>query len=610
MELAKQKRGAERISRDDLPKLGEFYWVKFVPDGDDDPEKRDEKKVREDLFCVSHVASNHVAFERQRGSDYRRAETSSDTVRYKFKDILTQTRPAPEWRDVLQKRMNEKQRELQNAVALIADTCRDACLVREAAESQVETLALTTQRADPKQLKASLLALKQKQFPEATKRVDLIVSDIVALQRMLVMPHSVAFDTLKGAMEKVDERLFALELYAGLLEKVKCIRKGKPAESETPITLRQMLRFMDEETLIDYDKGGADFSHLEKFDEWIAKDENLNRIAPEPRCVVAFKVRRERKDYGHADDVATCLAHMRWWKEDETTYLLLRNGTMVWRLMCEQDFEPRLIPLHDELDAQYLESEWFTPKGGKWHDREERKRQVSPDDFSYDDHTEKRRKLVMQYNRIMFLMQGLLDRSEVFHPHPPISLGDNDQLARYVRIVRDEETGLPSANPPKWEDYRDEKNRAVAVGCFVFCNVAEEESGRYTHERNRPKYGHDAAKRPKICLVSRVSRDKKTVTLRWKLGNRITVERRLDYNRPVPNKPNYYYTTPIETNHGMRYGVQRVPMEKVFAVEAYRPGDYKPFLCDAYLKGAYLKWAPALLAAEDFHRERRAKQSK
>jgi hypothetical protein len=39
-------------------------------------------------------------------------------------------------------------------------------------------------------------------------------------------------------------------------------------------------------------------------------------------------------------------------------------------------------------------------------------------------------------------------------------------------------------------------------------------------------------------------------------------------------------------------------------VAAYRPGDYKPFLCDAHLKGAYLRWAPALLSAERWHMER------
>lgn len=33
---------------------------------------------------------------------------------------------------------------------------------------------------------------------------------------------------------------------------------------------------------------------------------------------------------------------------------------------------------------------------------------------------------------------------------------------------------------------------------------------------------------------------------------------------------------------------------------AYVAGEYKAFLCDHYLKGAYLKWAPQLIGAEQW----------
>lgn len=40
---------------------------------------------------------------------------------------------------------------------------------------------------------------------------------------------------------------------------------------------------------------------------------------------------------------------------------------------------------------------------------------------------------------------------------------------------------------------------------------------------------------------------------------------------------------------------------KVLNVSAYTPGDYKRFYGDPRTRAEYLKWAPLLLAAEDWH---------
>jgi hypothetical protein len=36
-------------------------------------------------------------------------------------------------------------------------------------------------------------------------------------------------------------------------------------------------------------------------------------------------------------------------------------------------------------------------------------------------------------------------------------------------------------------------------------------------------------------------------------------------------------------------------------VSAYKPGDYKRFFSDPRTRKEYLKWAPLMLAAEDYH---------
>jgi hypothetical protein len=44
-----------------------------------------------------------------------------------------------------------------------------------------------------------------------------------------------------------------------------------------------------------------------------------------------------------------------------------------------------------------------------------------------------------------------------------------------------------------------------------------------------------------------------------------------------------------------------VPSTELFNVSAYRPGDFKRFYADPRTRQAYLKWAPLMLAAEDYH---------
>jgi hypothetical protein len=596
MQLEPTNNKAQRVSNDDLPPLGSWHWCKFNTESDDDSSKKIEV---EELCCVAHIASNHV-----RVSYYKGDERSRSSIRYKFDEWLTHTRPAPEWRDVIQKRLVEKQNELQAAVKALADICTQAHLVRDIAESPVETLALTTRRESPHELKQKLIALKETQFPAAQQNVERITQQLVCLQKSLFLTEKANFERLGKSMTSLDERLFALELYAGLVESVTQIRKGKPADAETPITIRQMLRYMDEETLIDYDKGGMDFGNIKDFDRWVSRDENLHRVAPETRCVVAFRIRRNYKDYGECSSIGHALAHMRWNEANMSTYLLMRNGDQVWRLTSEQDFSPRLLPLRDELHKP------FTEQSYNWKKSDYDENEIKPDDFEYDEHVEARRKVMMKYNRIVFLVQGILDRSQVFKPHPVITLTDEAHLERYVRLVYDEQDGLPQANPPEWEQYRDEKNKAVRPDSLVYCAVGEEKSGRYCRDEHRPKYGYDAKSRPLICKVSRVSKDRKSVWLRWSLGNRITEEWVIDYTRPVTNKPHYYYRKCLKTDHGERFGVQRVEMRQVFAVEAYRPGDYKQFLCDAHQKGRYLKWSPPLLAAEKWHMDRIKAQNK
>lgn len=557
---------------DNRPKIGEFYWVKTKDD--------ESEEVGEMLMGVFHLASNHVEFQKATsgGGHYY------EQIRYR--DLMKMTRIEPNWRAVLDQQIEVKRIELSEAVKALADSVKGADLLPD--ETAAPTLLPAVTRRSPEEAKKSLIKLRDKKLPVLKKDIEKITQEITALHRDTCLPMFAETERMTKATKGIENQLFALELYAGLWQSIKQIGEGKPAPDETPITVRQMLRYMDEETLIDWDGGGMDYKKLGDFDKWIAKPENYSRILPEPRCIVAFQIRRNPKDYGRPLSIAHAFSQMEEHKANKWTYLVMRNGENVYRLTVDIEFRPRLLPMREEFTECFKNRDFEN---------------VGPDDLKYDKHVEAAKEKIFTYNRIMFLVQGLLDRSKTFSPHPPINLADGDQIARYFQAKFDEQDGLPSAHPPNWDQYRDAANAKIKPGTYVYCDEREEGRTVWNRFGSWEKRPH-STERPWIAEVKSVSRDRKKVTFRWPLGERETSEWVIDHSRPVPNKPGWYYKKKIVTNHGMKWGLQTVDMENCFNVEAYTPGDFKKFLCDAYLKGAYLEWAPELLSAEKWHHDR------
>lgn len=549
-------------NRDDTPKLGDWFWVK---DDDDD-----DKPV---LMCVAHLASNHVRF---RASGYGDAK-----VRYR--DLLRLTTHEADWKRTLEQRMLDKQAELQGELQRLALTYTAAGMGEDTGEA---TLLPSTTRCDPVAAKAALVELRDKEMPVMRENVQRIMEQIVNITKDMTRPMKVTFERMGNRMAEVEGRIFALELYAGLAESVKQIADGKPAAKEEPIAVRQMMLFMDEETLFDIECGGMDWRKLDDFDEWLAKPANRDRILPEAKGIVAFRVRRHQKEYPIPDSVGGFMALIHDLEQNLKTYLVMRNGEQLFRLASKVDFAPRLIPLRTEFDKPFARMRYG------WREEPDREEIITPEDLEYDEHAAKRKEQVMHYNRVLFLIQGLLDRSPVFSPHPPINMADDAHLERFMRWIRDEEDGLPSANPPKWEAYRDAMNESLVVGSVVWCNHVEiDEDTDRPKKKNR---GSDAQSRPTYCAITRISRDRKRVRLSWPWGYRWGYQHKQTYGRGYWGKWGQW---PVD-----RMCHDWVPMDSCFNVAAYTPGEYKAFLCDRYLKGEYLRWAGAMFAAEEWHR--------
>lgn len=585
-----------RLAKEEFIHLGDWYWVKdphyreddhrqyivrvadsteVIPStqGQEPPEKEDKWL----LMCVAHVGSNFVRF---RAELYGKGSTSQEV----HMDELDQvTKHEPNWRDYIQNRIKESQEAMKATMQLIADHAEALYLTPgKAPESgEVRSSLPSTMVADPSKYKKQLVVAKDETFPQLTEQVSALSDDLATQTRNMYLPDVVKMQKLKSVIHTVEDKIFTVELYVGMEEDIAQIKEGEPAPADEPIHIRQMLLYMDEETLIDYDKAGADFSSLKKFDAWIAKAKNLNRIIPETRGIVAMRVRRNKKDYGDAASLAEAWTMAGWADQDKKTYLVVRNGEQVYRIFTALDFCPRLVPMRNELSQQFRKVHTaYNSDTRKQEVKEDRI--ITPDDIEYDRYVLDHMSTVLQYNRIILILQGLIDRTKIFQSMPRINLASPSDGRKWMKIIRDEES-LPSRRLI-WETYRDQLNKTIKKG-KVICLHAQRMTDKWRSEfwwDTRPAWLN-----PQLFEVEAVKRDRSEVQVGW------------------PHVYSYgYYDPDTGCYKGGQPSGKRshcwIPMEHVFNVTDYMPGDYKMFLCNRAARGKYLKWAPFLLSAENY----------
>lgn len=596
--------------RDGLPKIGEWFFV-TVTDREWSEKKKDfiESNEREELRCVTHVASNHIVFTRY--VPYEHSDRLDEsTVRYSFTDALQFTRPAPEWKRHLEDEMARITDAIRQQTQLLYEDAMDANALPTTEQFQPRAespFALAVRTLDPAKEKRKLMEL-QKKIPEVVKSIGLLAKEQAATAHNLMLSELGGLWAMQKQLRSVEDKLFTLEVYAGLQEQVKQIADGDPAPVHSKVTVRQSLLYMDEETLIDFDKGGMDFKKLRDFDEWVARPENLARILPEPRGVVAFRVRRHEKDYGVSTSLFEAWAKFEMQRQNWKTYLLLRNGQRVYRIASAVDFQPRLIPLRSEFDDAFCDVSndynWETHQ----HDRSVRR--ILPTDFSYDRHAEELRDNLKHYNRVVVLIQGLLDRSEVFHPHAPINLSSENDIAEWLHLVRDEEDGIGAGELSEtWEQYRDRCNATLAAGDFIWHN--------YWDGRKRPGETYKTQHAPNIIQVKRRRKGNKGDGVPYRSSGYGQHHHVITEGRPESEcvgidgvEVEWQWEATVYRRERWRRdedktftGRMWIPLTEVFNLMEYRQGDYKKFLCDRSQKGEYLKWAPQLLNAERWTRK-------
>lgn len=637
---------------DDLT-IGQWYWIKrnrIKGSRDDDDDSDDPKRW---LGCIVHIGSNYVEL----NGPHEGYSTSTLTKRVHFDHFNDVCIPEPNAEQYIADRVDSHRREAHRLMKEVQDLTRRLSISpRQSLEDKSETqaIALRSDKESTEKYKKALIKAKEKTLPALFEAIRDANDMMGSWMQAPLYPMKGQLDALEPAMDAIKDRIFNVELYAGLIEEVEKIKDGEPAAIAEPIHLFQRRAYMDEECLAEYRTGGMEFADIEAFDRWLVRPRHLNRLLPYPRCLMAFQVRRIDKERESPVSFSHYIRILFDQQKDKTTFLYIRNGEQVYRLSTGIDFEGQLFPdiersqldqpvyakmFGDRVDNLISENERLgmiedhkqrrikyaqkikdlrrrrVPKDKWWHETglfsqpgktseaERDYRLWSPDDVYYDEIAEYIKKQMDQHNRVVLVLQGLLDRSPVFHPHPPWHLWSAEGFEQAVRLIYDSSRALVAGEQPDFEAYRARLNESIKPGSttvgqkeFWLLREGEKECRRldanyWRHKSEyRPKrYSPEGNPGPGLTAIVKRFSKARGCTYEW-MRQRDPHFRRSIYRHGSDD--------PIRCTLA-------VPTSELLHIDAYTPGDLRQFYADPRTRADYLQWAPLLLEAEEWHAKRK-----
>lgn len=636
-----------RHARNDGPVLGEWYWVRIDGDGHDYMEKPGRELVGhmgrsgdERLMCAMAVGSNYV--------ELRTPEHCSNgyrSTRVHLENFWTDMRHEPDGIAVLTRWAKQQQLESHRLMAEIqALTARLGvspvpAVEQDHGESTGGALVALSAAPDIDGYKRQLILAKEEQLPALYEHMKASNGNLAALLHAQALPMLARVGDMKETIKQIDGRIFSISLYAGLHEDAVLCKDGDPAAAHEKLHVMQSRLYMDEECLANYRHGGMEFKQIGEFDQWLCEPENLNRILPFPRTLVAMRVRRFEKNRV-ATDLRQALVNIDLARADELTFLYVRNGQQVWCIQSELDFDASIFPdrsafdpkepkmarvrhggaverfvglsVWEDMCTRYDEAVALHNAWERKHKGDDEARFRNPHHIPFDnphhdwhpvDHTSVFfddamaviNDQVQKYNRVAVIIQGLFDRSPILNPHPPVQSWTAEGFDRAIELVYDGSETLHNGEAPDFEAYRAMCNASMAVGSMAIGqeDVWELQEGERECARRDRDWRDRGGYRPTrykphgnpgpgyLARVENLSRTK-GATFRWE-RERVMASRGWS-----------------ATSSAMLPCTITVPLERLFNADAYRLGDFKQFFADRRTRAQYLQWAPLLIAAEEY----------
>lgn len=644
-----------------------------------DDEEEDEPEQRGDflwLGCVVHIGSNYAKLEGFAGNDW--GGNHGSRVHFDYFDLVCQRELNAE--AIINGNVARHTGNAQALMAKVVDITRRLGVAPRAeiedgvGAGETQALALRGSGESIATYKQSLVRAKAEELPALFKAIEKENKIAAGWMTAQIIPLKAQAAGLQPLIKAIENRIFSVELYAGLVEEVEQIADGEPAPVGTKITLMQRRAYMDEESLAQYEAGGMEFNDIGDFDKWIARPVNRNRLLPQQRCIVAFRVRRYDKEREATSlrDFVRIFAEQ---EADRKTFLYIRNGDRLYRLSTGIDFGGELFPDLDNLDTSqklYVKTgtAWVEGKGflitegmySTWkaeddaHEASKRKvvyhykgekkakriavcscnekelkgeqkvpgpwfwctyrskisdyEPFTPDSVYYDDATQRLADEQARHNRLVIVLQGLLDRSPVMHPHPPWKLWSPDGFSAALSLVYDSGRALTTGAAPDFEAYRERLNASIKAGTVtvgqgdaweereaVLENARQARDWRIRYKSDYKRFSPHGNPGPgRLARVAGLS--KQGCVYRWtrkkKTGRKVWKE--------SPTRPGWGHEETVYDN--MPDSVT-VPARRLLNVDAYTPGDFHQFFDDPRTRMDYLQWAPLLLVAEDYHAGKR-----
>lgn len=615
--------------------LGNWFWVK-----DDD-----EDEIEDGYWfgCLTEIGSNFVKISLPYSQD-----RGGYSVRIHFDDVYEWLKYEPSPKAVIQQYVNKYQtiasstlNEIKAISARLGVSLQPSISVSTKTTGQ--DLMIFNGQTNVDDHKRDLIKAKEFDLPKLFEDLKKNNAEVARWLSAESLPLQAIMSEMKESLGAIDDRIFNVSLYAGLTETaIKCC-DGKPADFHERLHVMQRRLYMDEESLLDYKSGGLEFKSIRAYDKWISKPKNRDRILPFPRCLIAMRVRRHTKER-ESDCLSDILVNMDAKISDKYTYLYVRNGEQIFRLICDVEFDEMIFPdsnkdnrplmvrmfatsfqesiTRDEYDSIVAEKEANEKLCKKWEldnprnkwERDnprgvyhwanpyyDKLRHFNPRDWSpfdssniyFDDCKRAMDKRIKHYNHVALIIQGLFDRTEVLHPHPPVRTWEPESFNAMIKLVYDSSNVLNYREAPDFEVYRNHCNAmftagSISVGQQDFWERKEAEKecrrrdndwrdrGDYRPKKFRP-YGNPGM--GYVATVHKWNPRTKVAEFRW--------------YRDRIRDASPFHPSKIETKIS-------IPAEHVFNISAYKKGDYLQFFQDPRTREKYLKWAPLLMAAEDY----------
>ena len=313
--------------------------------------------------------------------------------------------------------------------------------------------------------------------PSTTEMMH-VMADVLDEQRRnqlvlrAVIEHKLAimnalYSELNDKLTYMQRVINLLETFMGVYQEAVQISDGDAAPIDTPITVRQLVLYMDEVVAdIEYhhNQPGIDFQSVDLFDAWLARPENLDEVAPEPRCIVALKPSRQHRHYSEDWLVNAWMNN-----DNKKVYLVIRNGAKVWRIYTAMEMGDLLFPTEAVMEKIYA----------KLDDERLNTRQtleVRNEELNWKQHA--------------LLLEGILQRTDYLWPlKRSVSLFNPQDFADgLVTMIRDAENAISDGHLP-FKQWRAAENAKIKRGSRILYTGVERSSYRSDRDWQSEYFG-------------------------------------------------------------------------------------------------------------------------